>query len=526
MLGAFVALIVAAVVVVVVIVTAGGTEPPATGAARVVPGDALAYAHFSTDDSRPAVRSALKVAGRFPTFPLLSGVVTSRLAAITGGSAASGSSSSLNYQTDIRPWLGKEAAIAFLNSTTTTAGSEIVLDVRSPTKAHSFLARQGATPAGSYHRVALYRLRTGIELAFVSHYLVFGQPPTVDAAIDAAAGRRASLATSSTYQRAADGEPDDRVVDIYFSAAGITRLLAPQGGVIGALGALLFQPSELATTVSISASGGGASLHVHTALGKHAAGGGRAFTPTLASELPAGSLLMLDVTGLNRVAPRVLGAGADAGVAGRLGPLLQRLGTALAAEGVNVKAIEALFAGETAVALSPQTNGTPTLVVLARTKDERKVRAQLANLEVPLARLFPAPSRGSGQVPQFSTHQVQGGAVHQLGLAPGLTLDYAVFRGLIAVSTSLAGVAAVIHHPKSLQDEPAYARTLPGQPQSVTTLVFADFGKLLRLAERTGLVRGATYQALRPDLNKIRAAGLQTTRGQHDSTAQITLQIP
>ena len=107
-----------------------------------------------------------------------------------------------------------------------------------------------------------------------------------------------------------------------------------------------------------------------------------------------------------------------------------------------------------------------------------------------------------------------------------LTLNYAVFRSLIAVSTSLEGVAAVIHHPKSLQNEPAYARTLPGQPQPVTSLLFADFGQPLRLAERTGLVRGATYQALRPDLDRIRAAGLQTTRGQDDSTAQITLQIP
>jgi hypothetical protein len=39
-------------------------------------------------------------------------------------------------------------------------------------------------------------------------------------------------------------------------------------------------------------------------------------------------------------------------------------------------------------------------------------------------------------------------------------------------------------------------------------------------------VRGVTYQALRPDLNRIRAVGLQTRRGQEDSIAQITLDIP
>jgi hypothetical protein len=122
--------------------------------------------------------------------------------------------------------------------------------------------------------------------------------------------------------------------------------------------------------------------------------------------------------------------------------------------------------------------------------------------------------------------QVDGMSAHQIMLAPGLALDYAVFKGLVVVSTSLQGIAAVAHHSRSLRSEPVYSQTLPGQPRPVTSLLFADFSKLLRLAERTGLVRGATYQALRPDLNRIRAVGLQTTRGQEDSTAQITLDIP
>ena len=527
LLAAVATAIAAAVVVVVVVGTGSSIEPPATGAATVVPGDALAYVHFSTDHSRPAVRSALQLAAGLPTFSVLSGVVTSRLAAIAGGSTGSGASSSLNYQDDIRPWLGKEAAIAFLNTTTSTAGSEIVLDVKSLAKARNFVAHSGASHAGSRHGVNRYRLKTGTELAFVRHYLVLGQPATVDSAIDAAQSRTSSLAGSSEYQRAAAGEPAGRVMDMYFSTAGITRLLAPQGGVIGPVGALLYQLSELGSTVSVSATGAGARLYVHTALAGGPGGhGGREFTPTLASALPSGSLLALDVTGLNRVAPRVLGAGADVGIAGQLGPLLGHLGTALGSEGVNVHSIEGLFGGETAVAIAPVSKGTPALVVLARTKNDHKVREQLANLEVPLSQLFPAPKQGSGQVPEFSAHQVDGVSAHQIMLAPGLALDYAVFRGLVVVSTSLQGIAAVAHHSGSLRSEPAYSQTLPGQPRPVTSLLFADFSKLLRLAERTGLVRGATYQALRPDLNRIRAVGLQTTRGQEDSTAQITLDIP
>lgn len=524
-LAALVAAIVA-VVVVALVVARGSTEPPATGAATVIPGDALAYVHFSTDRGRPAVRSALRLASRFPTFPLLSGVVTARLAAIAGGSTGRGGGPSINYQTDIRPWLGKEAAIAFLNTTTSTAGSEIVLDVNNRQAARSFLARVGAAPAGSYHRVGLFALRSGTDVAFVRHYLVLGQRATVDSSIDAAAGRVPSLTRTPAYIRAAAGEPAGRVLDFYFSAPGITRLLAPQGGVIGALGALLYQPSELGTTVSVSATHAGASLYVHTAFARSAQNHARAFTPSLAPDLPTKSLLLLDVTGLDQVAPRVLSAGASAGIAGRLGPLLQRLGTALAAEGVNVHDLEALFASETAVALAPSRSGVPTLVILARTAHERKAREELANLQVPLSNLFPTPKQGSGLVPQFGSHQVAGVVAHQLELAPGLTLDYAVFRNMIVVSTSLGGIAAVAHHSSSLQGESAYSQTLPGQPRPVTSLVFADFSQLLGLAERTGLTRGAHYQALRPDLERIRAIGVQTTRGQADSTAQITLQIP
>jgi hypothetical protein len=513
--------VIAAVAVAIVLLTSSGVEPPATGAAEVVPGDALAYIHVSTDRHRTSVRSALKVAGRFPTFPLLSAVVDNRLAQIAGGG------SQVSYDTDIRPWLGKEAAIAFLGTQSSTAGSEIVLDVSHKAAARRFLTSANATPAGSYRGVALYRLRSGSELAFVRHYLVIGQAATVQGAIDTSAGRRASLAATAAYARAADGEPDARVIDAYFSGDGVTRLLAAQGGVVGALGAVLYQPGMVGTTVSVSPTNAGANLHVHTALNPHFAGLGSSatFTPSLTQVLPAGSTLLLDLMNLPRSAPRVLGTSAAAGVAGRLGPLLTRLGVALAAEGVNVRALDKLFAGETAVSVQTARGGVPTLVVVTRTSHQRRVQQQLANLEGPLANLFPPPRQGGGQVPQFNTIQVAGVAARRITLAPGLNLAYAVFRGLIVISTSVHGIAEVAHHSQSVADQPAFKQTLPDQPRDVSSLVFLDFSQLLRLAERTGLTRSARYQALRPDLERIRAVGLETVRGSDDSTAEITLQI-
>ena len=127
------------------------------------------------------------------------------------------------------------------------------------------------------------------------------------------------------------------MLDAYASAAGVRRLLAPQAGVIGALGALLYQPALAGVTLSISAVPHGARLRVHSALDPKLArlSGPRAnaFSPSLASEVPSGSMLMLDVTHLDKVAPRVLNAGRTGGIVGRLGPLLSRLGAALQSEG-------------------------------------------------------------------------------------------------------------------------------------------------------------------------------------------------
>ena len=517
--GALAVAIIAGVAVAVAVTSGSGAEPPATGAAAVVPGDALAYVHFSTDPARTAVRAALALGRRLPTYPRLAAGAVARLTAI-----ASGGASGITFRRDIRPWLGNEAALALLNTPNSTAGSELVLDVARAGAARAFVRKAGAAPGGEYRGTSVYRYRSGASLAFVSHYLVLGQASSVRAAIDAAAGRLPSLQTNQDYENAAAGEPADRVIDAYASAAGVRRLLAVQGGVVGAVGTLLDEPALTGATVSVSAASDGARIRVRSAFTPQLAVGGptSAFTPTLDRVLPRGSLLLLDVTRLPRIAPRVLAASADAGIVGQVGPLLRRLGGALAAEGVDVGKLESLFAGETAVAIGPKRS----LIIVTRTANEQAVRTELANLEVPLMRLFPAPTSGSGQVPQLSDLAIDGITAHQLAITSGLQVDYAVFSGMLVVSTSVQGIAEIARNARSLADERAYQATLAGRPDQVTSLLFLDFSQLLNLFEQTGLERGARFRALRPDIERIRAAGLESTGGESDSTAELTLKIP
>jgi len=518
-------------ILVVFVLSGSGVEPPATGAARIVPADALAYVHLSTDPGRPAVRQAEAMARRFPDYPLAYAAVVNRLGAIVGGSdAGSGSSSgsgassgSGDFASAARPWLGKEAAMAVLGTAGGSTSSLIVLDVKSAPRARAFVVRSGASPVGAYHGVRILGYSSGTELAFVKNYLVVGSDAGIRAAIDAAAGRARSLANDSAYERASAGEPAGRVLDAYLPPAGLRGLLGSRGGVAGAVALLLDRPGLQGTAMSVSATSGGADVWIHSALAatrSHPV----TFAPTLGSVLPAGSTLMFDVDGLSRAAPQLLRAAATAGFAGNVAPLLARLGAALKAEGVNVHEIDSIFGGETAVALSP--GPSPSLLIVARTSNEAATRSELAGLEGPLTALFPAPTSGPGQIAGLDDQQVGGVTVHELGLGPGLQIDYTVWNGLVVVSTSVRAIDQVVSRGRSLADQKAYGTALSDQPAKVSSVLFTDFSQLLSLGEQIGLTSGTRVRELLPDLTKVRAIGLSSTSGESDTTTELRLEIP
>ena len=319
------------------------------------------------------------------------------------------------------------------------------------------------------------------------------------------------------------------MLDVYLPAAGLRRVLEPRGGVIGAIAGLLDRPGLEGTTLSLSAVSSGAEVQIHSALAPGAARGSAAhpisFSPTLQSVLPAGSTLMLDVDGLDRAGPQLLRAFATAGVAANVAPLLARLGTALAGQGVTArKVVSSIFGGETAVALSP--GPTPSLLIVARTSHQAATQSELAGLEAPLAALFPAPTAGPGEIPGLADQQVGGVTVHELGLGPGLQIDYAVSGGLVVVSTSVRAIDQVVSRSRALADDNAYKTVLASQPGQLSSVLFADFSQLLSLGEQTGLTSGARMRELLPDLSKIRAIGLSSTSGESDTTTELHVEIP
>lgn len=504
-----------------------GVEPPATGAAELVPGNALLYVHVSTDSSRPAVRQALGVSDRLPASALLFGAVTSRLEAILAGSASTG----ISFGNDVRPWLGKEAALAVLDTPGRNAGSLIVLDVRSRAVAARFLGRVGARPAGTYWGVRLLSEPSGTKLAFLRHYLVLGQAASVQAAIDVATGHVRSLAASAGYGRAAGGAPAGRVLDFYASADGVRRALVPNSGLLGDLGGLLEDPALSAAAISISPVAHGLRVDVHRTLvpklAHLSAYRPAQFRATLAGALPAGSSLLLDASGLRGSFPRLLSVAARLGVAGRIGPLISRLGTGLAAEGADLRQVLGIFSGETVVAITPALGGRgPSPVLVTRTAHPDEARAILAGLEGPLTQLFTPPAGAPGQVPTTREASVAGVPVRELSLAPGFQLVYAVAHGLVVLSSGPAGVAGVFAHAHALSDAPRFQAAVGNHPDRVTSLVFFDLSQLLHLGGQTGLIDSTLASTLWPALETIRTVALTSWRGANDTTTKLQLQIP
>ena len=503
-----------------------GTQPPATGAAEVVPANALAYVHLSTDPSRPAVQAARRLASRFPDYPLLYAAVLNRLDAVLAGGAG------VDLARELRPWLGKEAALAVIRSPaglSSSASTLLVLGVSNRARAETFLRSAGATRAGAYDGVQLLAYPSGSEVAFVGHYLVAGPDQGLRAAIDAWRGRSQSLARNSTYQRAASTEPAGRVLDAYLPAAGVRSLLDDRTGVAGAIGLFLSHPAIAGTAISLSAVTGGAQVLIHSVKSggaPTAKSSARSFTPTLQSILPSGSTLMLDVDGLDRAAPELLRAGAAAGIGANLDLLLRRLGTALTSQGVSVSHALSIFDGETAVALSP--GPSPAVLIVARVSNQAAARSELASLEGPLTALFsPSSDAAAGQVPELADAQVGDATVHEVQLGPGLQVDFGVFSGgLAVVSTSIQAIDEVAERSHALADDAAYKAAIPTPSGQVTSLLFGDFTRLLNLAGQTGLTSGARTRELLPDLSKVRTIGLSSTSGENDTTTELTLEIP
>jgi Protein of unknown function (DUF3352) len=476
----------------VVALAHGGDDarPPAGQAARLVPAGALVFVHLSTDPARPAVGQAQKLAARFPGFARMRDALLHRLSAPRCGA-------------DVRRLKGREAALALLDGRGGTAGSLVLVDTG---------RRSASAPT-------LGRGCGGVSVGRIGTFLVIGQPETLRAAQALARGDGKRLSDDPLYRRTQEGLPAGRVADGYASADGVRRLLAPQGGVLGAAGVLLDSPALRGVGFGLTPARTGADLRLHSVLDPAIRKRTplRTFEPSLAGAVPPNAIAYLGVSGISDALGR-LGSAAGAGSSSALGGLLK-------ATAPLARRLQAVFSGEVAIVVTPALPA-PILSVVAKADDEAKARVALANLQAPLERLFAPKGNGGGQAPTFDEKRVAGVQAFSLNLAPGVQIDYAVFDKKIVLSTQLEGIRQVKEAKQHLSDDSDFKAVLADHPKSVSSLVFLDFSQLLRLGEQTGLNNSQAYLKVKQDLQTVRAIGASSTGGNDDSTAEIHLSIP
>lgn len=508
--------VLAALVLAVVALGGDGKDetPPANRAAALVPADALAYLHLSTDGDRAAIDRGLSLVRRL-------GAEQTLRTQLGGLLRAGGGSAPIDFDRDVRPWLGDEAALALTRGAGATAGSLLLLSVADEGDARAFLASTaGPARRGTYGGTATASYGNGAVTAFLDGFLVVGQQRSVRAAIDRAAGSGRALADDATYRAATADQPESRVADAYASVDGVRRLLAPQRGLLGLAGALLDQRGLRGTALTLTAQDSSATVRVRAVLDPRARAGSPTFTPTLTRSVPRDALAYAGFAGLERAAPLLLGLGGLTGIGGDTGALMAQAGRLLADSGVSfVRDVLPLFGREVAVTIV-DVGGAPAVALLARTPDEERTRAALLRLEPAIARLF-APE--GGEAPRFADAEVGGTAVRRLATADGAELDYAVANGTMAISTSAGALAAVVRPRGTIGSNPDYKVVIPDSQSELTSIVFFDFSQLLSLFEPLGLTGDS---GLATDLQRVRAVGLVSTSGETQTTAELTFEIP
>jgi hypothetical protein len=482
------ALILAAVVVLVVAVAAvalgGGSDPtpPAAQATRLVPADALVYLHLSTDGKREGTAAAKRLAERFPGYEPARRSLVRRLSA-PGCKVDAGALKD-----------GREAALALVDTGGGNAGSLIYVDTGNTTQAPERTC--GTIQTGKFGR-----------------FLVIGQPQTIVMARRLASGKGKPLSADPDYRRELARLPTGRVADAWVSKAGVQRLLAPQGGLLGAAGTLLDQPGLKATAAALTSSAGGARLMLRSLRDPKAVtaadGPFKPFSPSIQDKVPDSAFAFLGISGLSGAAGRLLGLA---------GPQTAQLAPLLARAGKDLNPLLALFSGEVAVTITADTPA-PVLTLITKAKDPAAARATLARAQRPLARLL-AP--GGGVAPAWRAV----GEGFQLRPTAGVELNYAVVDNLIVVSTRASGIAAVRNRKGTLPETEAWRRTVENSQEPVSSLVFLDFNQLLRLGEQTGLNDSKAYLGVKDDLQKLKSVSARSSSDGDESTVELFLSLP
>jgi len=527
----------------------GGECAPDDEAIALVPGDSTAYVHVDADPATEQYERAAALAERLPT---VTQQVVSRLPGPRGAT--------LDYERDVAPWLGGEAALALVPAGAGDPEPTVLLEVGDENGAGRFLERlAGRDPEIESHGgVEVRKAGGGLAVAVVEGFVVAGPEEQVNRVIDTTTGGH-PLEDSESVDEALDGLPDLRLAELYLSEDGAEELLAP-GSLLGSFEAFVNAEATLGAGAALVATDDGLELEIHSVVDpereQNSPGFFAAFPsfePALEGELSEGALAYLALGDPEQSIADLLGqatAEAPAIAAG-----FEDVGERLRKAGVNLEQrVLSLLTSQAAVAVEPTRvgagagsgapegeapggagevpgvppegaafAGVPFVSLIVDDVDEEQARQGLAELQGPIAKaLDPSTSL---QAPAFREDEIDGVEAQSLRISPTVELTYAIVDGKLVLSTDPEGVRQVASGEGSLDDSDRFEAATEGFPDEVSALLYLNINGLLRLAEQAGLGEDPGYALFAEEFRKLEGLGLAVERTEDEIDTEIRLSV-
>jgi len=483
-----------------------GSEPG--NVASFIPATAPVYAEFSTDLEGPQWTLLKALLAKFPDIPNVD-------TALREGLSAEG----VNWDTDVKPLLGKSAAIGLLKLPKTDALASIpvpggttslptpsVPDVQDQSLILAVEVAEGqeqkvtdlitkdAAPSGKVGDVQYYvpKGETQPLIAVTDGaVLIASKEADLTAGIEAHnGGADRTIAGTTKVTDTLTKLPAEVFAQAYLDVGSIIKQAASGNAQLQQVYTQLGLGADTAIGFSISAEAKGIRLKgVTTGANTDILAGSTSFTPALTQNVPGDSVAYVGIADLTGQAERTLDAIAKSNpdltkqldaVTGQL-PLL--LG------GVGLDDLKALGRGEVAVVVT-KGKGFPAVSALLQVPDgaqAQKVFDGLAKAAPLLA--AQAGSLGAG-VGSFKPVEEGGIAGSELEISEQADLVYGVKDNLAVIGSQRSSLGLLASPVTNLAQDPEFTAATAGVPDKVTALLWLDVPGLVEMVE--GLDAGAT----------------------------------
>jgi hypothetical protein len=494
---------------------------PSNDTIAYVPRDAMLYAHLTVNSDSHQWELARDLRDELPNLTALLQSDTSTLHGPAGRP--------LNLTREVLPWAKDDLALLAVPSPKGTALETYVAGVGDSDGADRFAASlsPGGPPSESkVGDASLSAYPNGVATARSGDQLLFGNVLAVRAALAAKDGNLPGL-EGSDRDAAREQLPDIRLAEVYLSRAGVQRFLPPDATGASQLDTFVDYGATSGMAVSARALDDGVQVNVISELDPKLERRSPTvfaslprFEPGLAGEAGPRALGYIGVGDLGPAINNALataGAGAQ-GLAGSLRGLAQRLQQEAGVD--PLKDLLPALGGQAALIAEP-TGAAPYASLIVDGVDEQKANDALAALQGPLLRSLSA----GAQVPAFQNTDVDGVTVHSVQVNPSIDLSYAIFDGMLVISTQPQGISQVRSSGDNLADTDTFEDATDRLPDEVSALVFLNLNEVLGLAQQAGLAENPLYASISEDISRVGSLGLAVRGSDDELQSELFLAI-